>query len=224
MKKRVRILISLVVLMSLLIVSCSKNESGNSSGSEGEFFKLVDSDKENDKKSVYWDGSKASIVEDKMDDKSIIDGRFGLRMMPDEIKNEAWTIRIDTYKSEYDIVSSNVNNFVVETSDNEDLKLYCSIEKLDKSYDEACTELDSDNDWRKTSLKYKIMGSSYGVDDFTLYLGVDRGEGKAGHTCIIKGINGDAYKIKFIGIGKLNDILGLSANTLGTFDMIINEE
>lgn len=221
MRKNIYI-IAIILIISLMEVSCGKDIDENVNSIDN-FFKLVDSDKENDRKSVYWDGNKASVVDDIMDDKYITDGRFGLRMQSELIENDDWVIRIDTYNKEYNIICNEPDKFVVETDtiDKEDFKLYCSIQELDKSYTDICNEFNNDTDWRNISSDHKIMRNSYGVERYELYLGVDTEKEMAGHIGIVEGCNGKVYEIEFIGKGKLNDILGLSLNTLDSFDIII---
>ena len=83
--RKIWILIS--ILLSVSLTGCNEFAKSNSGRNQNmvnmeesisaleQFYKLVEEDKTGDKKSVYWDGKSASMVEDEFDSLDISDGR-----------------------------------------------------------------------------------------------------------------------------------------------------
>lgn len=212
------ILISIALILSL--VGCSKNNTNNEFD---EFFKLMENDKEYDEKGVFWDGISAKMIKDELDNKYILDGRYGSRMAPETIYLKGFSIKIDTYNNDYKIISNSETSIELETEKSDkDFKVYCKTELLNDSFENVCNQLNNKENIKFVSdeLKYSTW---YGIKQVKVYLGIlDINDEKlAGKTYVIEDDDNNVYQITYAGLGNMNDILMLSSNTASSFTIIV---
>ena len=222
----------LIVLAALMLVACDsnkseKNKEGNENmkeiekstknGNEWEnFYQLLKEDKEGDKKSIYWDGNTASIIDDEFDSFDISDGR-----------GEITGTKTVTVPGVFELYYPDNLEDIVTVSDKEN-----SYHLTGKNLDIQVQEIDFKSEQKKLEEKtdYKKIKSDILSEhqrkyfkDFELYVGIaDTDNGAyAGYTLLFESsLNDKAYSLSVLGIGNLEEIKMNALYIMNHFEVI----
>lgn len=168
-----------------------------------EFQKLMDQDESGNKKAVFWNGEKAYIDYDELDDKNIEDGRY-LRGY-DPFSNEKVDINIYGMEDRNEVVSA-PDHLLFEAADE---SWYFELEFTD-SFDQKVEELKQDK-W------LHFMGESKLEYDErrALFRGIStyKGRNYAGYTEVYDDGFDNYCVVKYMAIGNMNDA-GVMINQL----------
>lgn len=180
------------------------------------FHNLMAADEVGDKRSVYWDGSKATSEEDELDDLSIDDGRG--------VIDGTQTITIPmVFEFEH---TNSLQDVVVESDNEEDYHIEAKnydirIERID--YEAEKENMASDSNFVQTT---EIVLADYQTKyfkEYELYYGIvqtDRGT-YAGYSLIFDSALDDrAYRITCSGIGCMEDIRTEAFYIMNHFDVL----
>ena len=170
-----------------------------------QFYKLVEEDKTGDKKSVYWDGKSASMVEDEFDSLDISDGR-GM------ITGTERTGIPDVFELNY---PNSIENVVLTSDSEEDYHLTADVVDIRIQLVDFHSNKQIDASiLSKHQTKY--------FEDYKLYVGLIKTEEEtyAGYTLLFESnLNNKSYMISVAGIGNLEDIKMNALYIMNHFDV-----
>lgn len=168
-----------------------------------EFHKFMEEDKSGDKKSVLWDGTRASIIDDILDDKEIEDGRGGIYVNKMLHPEETWMAEIilPTEESETELISDTQQDYFIKGQE-----FQLRIEKVD--FDTACQELQNEKTHKKIERALINEKTRNRFKRICLYRGMidSKAARLAGYTFIVEGYTGSSYALQYYGTGNMAEV------------------
>jgi hypothetical protein len=169
-------------------------------------FQAIAEDKEFDGKSLIWDGEKAQIVDDELDSRDVLDGRYGEfelvtletgigfdLVLPKTSHNSDLFM-----SSEYPPVDTD-DEFSIETQDR-----FLSLKKEGAgTFDQKAAELSSGGGLMESDSS--AIKSETGHKLFTGIIKTTSGENMAGFLLLINGED-SVYTFRYAGLGNYSDI------------------
>lgn len=181
-----------------------------------EFFELVTNAKAGDKKAVYWDGSKASVVDDEMNSFDIDDGR-NVSENPQTYREEMLIeVKYPEDFKQVDINPEELDNCHFTDGD-------CEIIVKQIDYEEMATAIENNDDYMQTDLVHIQDYRSKYFDKYMLCVGLKDFDGitKAGFTLIFKSaLDERSYIVEVYGLGNINIISDVSALVMNSIDVL----
>ena len=180
-----------------------------------QFYKLVEEDKTGDKKSVYWDGKSASMVEDEFDSLDISDGR-GM------ITGTERTGIPDVFELNY---PNSIENVVLTSDSEEDYHLTADVVDIRiqlVDFHSKQEELKKDSSYKQIDASILSKHQTKYFEDYKLYVGLIKTEEEtyAGYTLLFESnLNNKSYMISVAGIGNLEDIKMNALYIMNHFDV-----
>lgn len=168
------------------------------------FFKLMDEDKVGDKKSVYWDGNAATMVDDEFDDPDIVD-------FPMLIKGSK-NYRVDKlieciYPETFELVDIDSDQLDKCHFIDEEHELEIFIQQID--YGHEVKSCDSNLDYKKTDKSILADYQTCYFKKYKLYIGIKEINEikKAGYVLLFESDLADrSYMIEVYGLGDMEVI------------------
>lgn len=223
--RKIWILISL--LLSVSLTGCNDFAKSNSGRNQNmanmeesinaleQFYKLVEEDKTGDKKSVYWDGKSASMVEDEFDSLDISDGRGG-------ITGTERTGIPDVFELYY---PDSIENVVLTSDSEEDYHLTTDVVDIRiqlVDFHSKQEELKEDSSYKEIDGGILSKHQTKYFENYKLYVGLIKTgeETYAGYTLLFQSnLNDKSYMISVAGIGNLEDIKINALYIMNHFDV-----
>ncbi len=216
-----------VMIILLILAGCGCNNNGdNTEGDlgmkdkeleQGDFFELVKEDVFGDEKSIYWDGTKASLRDDPLDSTEIDDGRYGERVLQQVTVPNKFELYYPDSLQDKEIVCETAENYHIIAKDMNIYVHQVDYEKEKKQLAESASYLAIDKmQLSEHSTKY--------FDDYELFVGkeeTDKGI-YVGYVLLFKSALGEknTYKISVTGIGSLEDIKVCAFDIMNHFTVL----
>ena len=207
MKKAV---VFMAVMMIIYGCGAEKKEEGTGMKTEtvAEFQRLMDEETEGDRLAVNWDGVRAEIIDDALDDPEVSDGRGGNNSYV-SVEKENWETKLPAAEP-YEVGCDEEEQYYVSGKDWE-----LEISKVEIR--EAVEELAA-NDWMqavtKRDLSQNIIKRN---ENAALYRGLKKTGAniKAGYVLILEDYFENSWKLSYFGEGNMNDV---KANAMMVFE------
>lgn len=226
-----RILLLIITITCICLTGCGntgKTGKGNgtvlpdepgiyNNNDQVDILQVIAEDKEFDGKSVIWDGEKVQVVDDELDNRNVMDGRYG----------EFEFVTLKT-KLGFDLVLPNTGHNsdlfladkypVIDTDDEYNIETpgrFLSIkrESID-SFNQKEAELLSDQELIESS--NEAINSEMEHKLFTGIINTTSGEDMIGFLLLIPGED-SVYLFRYAGIGNYSDIRVEAFNTMRRF-------
>lgn len=180
------------------------------------FHNLMAEDKSGDKKSVYWDGSKATFEEDVYDDPNINDGRAVIEGTQSIKIPLVFELVYTNYLKDVVVENDNEENYHIEAK-NYDIR----VELID--YKEEKEKMASDSNFAQIIEPVLADYQTESFKEYELYSGIvttSRGD-YAGYSLIFdSALDNRAYRVTCSGIGCMNDIRQEAFYIMDHFDVL----
>jgi|GEM_PF-1794410 len=185
-----------------------------------DIHKAIAEDKEFDGKSIIWDGKTAKIVNDELDIRDVMDGRYGEFELVTLETGLGFDLFIqntgqnsDLFMSDKYPPSDNADEYSIETPGR-----FLSIKKESPgTFDRKTSELSSDKDL--TESDSDVIKSETEHRLFTGIIKTDSGEDMIGFLLLIPAEDA-VYSFKYAGIGNYSDI---RAEAIDTMTRLLNQ-
>lgn len=198
----------------------TKEEKGKEQKKESQeidmFFQLMEEDVVGDEKSVSWDGTQATVIDDVYDSTEISDGRF--EMSGREIATVAGVFEFaypNTLK-QVSIKSGQAEDYYL-TAENVEIR----IQQIE--YASEKKNLDENLKYRNIDASSLSEHQTKYFNQYALYMGmVDTDEGcYAGYTLVFESnLAKRSYRISVDGIGNMADIKATAVYVMNHFDVL----
>ncbi len=219
----------LVMIILLTMTGCGSNSnSDNIEGDlgtkdnvleQGDFLELVKEDVFGDEKSIYWDGTTASIKEDPLDSIAIDDGRYGERTLEEVTVSNKFELYYPDDLQDVEIVSETTEDYHM-TAKNKNIY----VRSVD--YETEIKQLTESEDFLAIDKTQLSEHKTYFFEDYELFVGkeeTDKGT-YVGYVLVFRSALKDkkTYKISVTGIGSLEDIKVCAFDIMNHFNVLFD--
>lgn len=217
MKNKFIHIILLTIAFSSTVTGCGDNEVSSSNDITTAYFKFIEKDEVGDKKSIYFDGNKVSLIDDELDSLDVLDGRgYGA-------ERNTYTVE-DLISFEYPL------DFTENSTEEENSYHFINKERNAEilvsqiDYNEAVEELNSNSDFKeKTNCVYLADHNTEYFKQYKLYTGIQNN--KIGFILVFESSLKDvSYMIEVYDIGNLENIKQTAALVMNSFEVLWNYE
>lgn len=182
---------------------------------------LLEKDKPNNQKSVYWDGEKAELIKDELDDKNLSDGRYGEYSVA--VTEVEGVYRFRYYKEclkDAQVVSDKSEDYCIVAEDRE-----VRIEQVDyEAEKKAFKENERYKEYKDDRAEKRLKNYK---ENYKLYVGTEELEEHLPYAGYVLLFQSDetksAYKISVSGEGYMEDIWILAGEIMRSFEEITEE-
>lgn len=212
-----RLWIGIGILM-LGLTGCQKEYANETE----HIFVLLEKDKPNNRKSVYWDGVEAKLMKDGLDDENICDGRWGPYCLSEKKVEDTYSFAyFEEYFYKSEIISESASDYHIVTED-----MDYHIEQVD--YADEKKAFSEGTNFKEIEPWMVGRWMKENAEKYIAYKGIEEFEERlpyAGYVLLFQSKEtGNAYKISVTGLGYLEDISIIANRIMSTFQEIEPEK
>lgn len=212
-----RLWIEIGILM-LGLTSCQKEYANETE----HIFALLEKDKPNNRKSVYWNGVEAALIKDPLDSDNICDGRGGPYCLSETTVENTYSFGYyEEYFHNSEIISESASDYHIVTED-----MDYHIEQVD--YEDEKKALSEGTNFKEIETWMVGRWMNENAEKYIAYKGIEEFEEHlpyVGYVLLVQSKEtGNAYKISVTGLGYFENISIIAKQIMSSFQEIEPEK